>query len=149
MDYKLFFIYTFFFISCYQPTFYSFFSQKKTIEIGEFIEKINLPGRSISFDFKKSLETYIIKHGYSNLVLENGNIILEGIFLNCTINNSFKKIQIITKIFYKDNLDPKKNWEKNFTISENYYKEDNIFLDKTIDEIIKKLTIKVYNNIIL
>ncbi|WP_185861990.1 hypothetical protein [Blattabacterium cuenoti] len=141
----------FFFSSCYHPSISSFFDIKKTIEIGEFSEKINIPRRSISFDFKRYIEDYIMKHRPSNLVLRNGDVVLEGIFLKYAIypgkNYPLKKIQITAKIYYKDNFEPEKSWEQCFVISEEFYHKKNLFLKKTIDKIIEKLTIQVYHQI--
>ncbi|WP_185859144.1 hypothetical protein [Blattabacterium cuenoti] len=149
---KIVFILMFFvFTSCYHPSIYSFFNPKKTIEIGEFSEKINIPRRSIAFDFKKYLEDYIMIHNPSNLVLKDGDAILEGKFLDYIIlsrkNYPLRKIQVTVKIYYKDNFEPEKNWEKCFVISEDFYHKKELFLEKPIDKIIEKLTIQVYKKI--
>ncbi|WP_185865858.1 hypothetical protein [Blattabacterium cuenoti] len=149
---KIIFTFMFFvFTSCYHPSISSFFDIKKTIEIGEFSEKIDLPRRSIAFDFRKNLEEYIMTHNPSNLVLKDGDVILEGKFLDyiiiSNINNPIRKIQVTAQISYKDNFEPEKNWEKCFIISEDFYYKKELFLEKPIDKIIEKLTIQVYQKI--
>ncbi|WP_185861118.1 hypothetical protein [Blattabacterium cuenoti] len=150
MAYKNFiFIFILFLTSCYHS---SFLDIKKTIEIGTFSEVVNIPQRSISFDFKRSVEDYIMKHNPSNLVLRNGDSVLEGVFLNYAIipmeNYPLKKIKVTARISYKDQYEPEKNWEENFVVSEEFYKnKKNLFPKETIDKIIEKLTIKVYNKI--
>ncbi|ACY40227.1 hypothetical protein BLBBGE_205 [Blattabacterium sp. (Blattella germanica) str. Bge] len=149
---KLIFIFIFLTItSCYHPSFSSFFDIKKTIEIGNFSEKINLPRRSVAFDFKRYIEDYIMKRNPSNLVFKDGDAVLEGIFLNYTItsmkNCPFKKIQITAKIYYRDNFEPEKNWEECFVISEDFSHKKDLFLEKPIDRIIEKLTVQVYHKI--
>ncbi|WP_238784348.1 hypothetical protein [Blattabacterium cuenoti] len=139
-------------ISCYHSSISSFFDTKKTIEIGEFSENINIPRRSISFDFKKSIEDYIMKHNPSNLVLRNGDVVLEGVFLNYAIipldNFPLKKIKVTAKIYYIDNSEPEKNWEESFVVSEVFFNnKKNLFSKKIIDKIIEKLTIQVYHKI--
>ncbi|WP_185853180.1 hypothetical protein [Blattabacterium cuenoti] len=137
--------------SCSHPSLYSFFDIKKTIEIGDFSENINIPRRSIAFDFRKYLEDYIMKHNPSNLVLKDGDAILEGTFLDYIIvstkNHPLKKIQITVKIYYRDNFEPEKSWEQCFVISEDFYHKKELFLERPIDKIIEKLTIQVYHKI--
>ncbi|WP_185872067.1 hypothetical protein [Blattabacterium cuenoti] len=159
MDYKkIYFFFIFLFISititsCSYTSIYSFFYPIKTIEIGDFSEEMNIhiPRRSISFDFKKNIENYILKHNPSYLALKDGDIILEGKFLDYAIipteNYSLKKIQITVKICYKDNLEPEQNWEQNFIVSEYFYYKKNLFLEEIINKIIEKLTIQVYQKI--
>ncbi|WP_185866990.1 hypothetical protein [Blattabacterium cuenoti] len=154
MVYKKFFfvfIFIFFMISCYHPSISSFFDIKKTIEIGEFSEVVNIPRRSFSFDFKKNIEDYIMKHNPSNLVLKNGDAVLKSVFLNYAIipleNYPLKKIKVTVKISYKDNFEPKKNWEEYFVVSEEFYNKKNLFSKEIIDKIIEKLTIQVYQKI--
>ncbi|WP_341664909.1 hypothetical protein [Blattabacterium cuenoti] len=149
---KIFFVFIFFIIiiSCY----HSSFDEKKTIEIGEFSEQVNIPRRSISFDFKKSIEDHIMKHNSSNLVLENGDVVLKCVFLNYAIipleNYPLKKIKVTAKISYTDNTEPEKSWEKSFVVSEVFSKnKENIFSKEIIDKIIEKLTIQVYHKIFL
>lgn len=136
-------------VSCYHS---SFFDTKKTIEIGKFSESVNIPQRSISFDFKRSIEDYIMKHNPSNLVLKNGDVVLEGVFLNYAIipmeNYPLKKMKVTAKIYYRDNFEPEKNWEKCFVASEEFYNnKKNLFSKEIIDKIIEKLTIQVYHKI--
>ncbi|WP_341656710.1 hypothetical protein [Blattabacterium cuenoti] len=143
------FVFIFFMIiSCY----HSYFDENKTIEIGEFSEHVNIPRRSISFDFKKNIEDYIMKHNPSNLVLKNGDVVLKCVFLNYAIipleNCPLKKIRVTAKISYIDNSEPKKSWEKHFVISEVFSKnEKNVFSKEIIDKIIEKLTTQVYYKI--
>ncbi|WP_238784982.1 hypothetical protein [Blattabacterium cuenoti] len=139
-------------ISCYHSSISSFFNTKKTIEIGEFSESVNIPRRSISFDLKKSIENYIMKHNPSNLVLKNGDVVLEGVFLNYAIipleNYPLKKIKVTAKICYTDNTEPEKNWEESFVASEVFFNnKKNLFSKEIIDKIIKKLTIQVCHKI--
>ncbi|WP_238784845.1 hypothetical protein [Blattabacterium cuenoti] len=139
-------------ISCHRSSFSSFFDENKTIEIGEFSEQVNIPRRSISFDFKKSIENYIMEHKPSNLVLKNGDVVLEGVFLQYAIipleNHPLKKIKITAKISYKDKSEPEKSWKKTFIVSEDFHKnKKNLFSKEIIDKIIEKLTIKVYYKI--
>ncbi|BAM99709.1 hypothetical protein [Blattabacterium cuenoti] len=149
---KFFFVFIFILImiiSCYHS---SFFDENKTIEIGKISEQVNIPRRSISFDFKKSLEDYIMKHNPSNLVLKNGDVVLEGVFLNYAIipleNYPLKKIKVTVKISCIDNSEPKNNWEKTFVVSEVFSKnKKNLFSKEIIDKIIEKLTIQVYHKI--
>ncbi|WP_341663315.1 hypothetical protein [Blattabacterium cuenoti] len=143
------FIFTFFMIiSCY----HSSFDENKTIEIGEISEQVNIPRRSISFDFKKSIEDYIMKHNPSNLVLKNGDVVLKCVFLNYAMipleNYPLKKIKVTAKISYIDNSEPEKSWEKSFVVSEVFSKDKkNLFSKEIIDNIIEKLTIQVYHKI--
>ncbi|WP_185849071.1 hypothetical protein [Blattabacterium cuenoti] len=154
MAYKRFFfifIFTFSIISCYHSSISSFFDPKKTIEIGEITEVVNIPKRSISFDFKRNIMDYIMKHNPSNLVLRNGDVVLEGVFLNYAIipmeNYPLKKIKVTAKIYYRDNFEPEKNWEESFVVSEEFYNKKNFFSKEIIDKIIEKLTVKVYHKI--
>ncbi|WP_341654166.1 hypothetical protein [Blattabacterium cuenoti] len=148
---KIFFVFIFIFfmiIGCY----HSFFDEKKTIEIGEISEQVNIPKRSISFDFKKSIENYIMKHHPSNLVLKNGDVVLKCVFLNYAIipleDLPLKKIKVTAKISYIDNSEPEKSWEKSFVVSEVFSKEKtNLFSKEIVDKIIEKLTIQVYHKI--
>ncbi len=152
---KIFFIFTFIFfmiVSCNHSSISSFFDLKKTIEIGEITEVVNIPGRSISFDFKRSIENYIMKHNPSNLVLKNGDVVLEGVFLSYAIipldNYPLKKIKVTAKISYLDKIEPEKNWEKCFVVSEEFYNnKKNLFSKEIIDKIIEKLTIEVFRKI--
>ncbi|AFJ90859.1 hypothetical protein [Blattabacterium sp. (Blaberus giganteus)] len=149
---KIFFVFILFFIvSCYDSSVSSFFDEKKTIEIGKFSEVVNIPKRSISLDFKKNIEDYIMKHNPHNLVIKNGDVVLEGIFLNYAIipieNYPLKKIKVTAKIYYIDNLEPEKNWEKCFVVSEEFYNKKNFFSKEIIDKIISKLTVQVYRKI--
>ncbi|QIK16592.1 hypothetical protein G9C01_01330 [Blattabacterium sp. DPU] len=153
MDYKkiIFFFMFFMIVSCYHSSFSSLFDANKTIEIGDISEVVNIPKRSISFDFKKSIEEYIMKHNPSNLVLKNGDVVLEGVFLHYAIipmeNYPLKKIKVTAKISYKDQIEPEKSWEENFTVSEEFYNKKNLFSKEIIDKIIEKLTIQVYHKI--
>ncbi|WP_341651502.1 hypothetical protein [Blattabacterium cuenoti] len=148
---KIFFVFIFIFfmiISCY----HSSFDENKTIEIGEISEQVNIPKRSISFDFKRSIEDYIMKHSPSNLVLKNGDVVLKCVFLNYAIipleNYPLKKIKVTAKISYIDNSEPEKSWEKTFVVSEVFSKnKKNLFSKEIIDKIIEKLTIQVYHKI--
>ncbi|WP_235043321.1 hypothetical protein [Blattabacterium sp. (Nauphoeta cinerea)] len=138
------------FNSCYYSSL--FFDTKKTIEIGDISEVVNIPRRSISFDFKKSIENYIMKHSPANLALKNGDVILEGVFLNYAIipveNQQLKKIKVTAKISYKDIYEPEKNWEKSFVVSEIFKNnKKDLFPKEVIDKIIEKLTIQVYQKI--
>ncbi|WP_341662250.1 hypothetical protein [Blattabacterium cuenoti] len=135
-------------ISCY----HSSFDENKTIEIGEITEHVNIPKRSISFDFKRSIEDYIMKHNPSNLVLKNGDVVLQCVFLNYAIipleNDPLKKIKVTAKISYIDKSEPEKSWEKSFVVSEVFPKnKTNPFSKEIIDKIIEKLTIQVYHKI--
>ncbi len=135
-------------ISCY----HSSFDEKKTIEIGEISEQVNIPRRSISFDFKKSIEDYIMKHNPSNLVLKNGDVVLQCVFLHYAIipleNDPLKKIKVTAKISYIDKSEPEKSWEKSFVVSEVFPKnKKDLFSKEIIDKIIEKLTIQVYHKI--
>ncbi|WP_238784122.1 hypothetical protein [Blattabacterium cuenoti] len=139
-------------VSCNHSSISSFFDLKKTIEIGEITEVVNIPGRSISFDFKRSIENYIMKHNPSNLVLKNGDVVLEGVFLSYAIipldNYPLKKIKVTAKISYLDKIEPEKNWEKCFVVSEEFYNnKKNLFSKEIIDKIIEKLTIEVFRKI--
>ncbi|WP_238784767.1 hypothetical protein [Blattabacterium cuenoti] len=138
------------FNSCYYSSL--FFDTKKTIEIGNISEVVNIPRRSISFDFKRSIENYIMKHNPANLALKNGDVILEGVFLNYAIipleDKPLKKIKVTARISYKDIYEPEKNWEKDFVVSEVFQKnKKNLFSKEVIDKIIEKLTIQVYRKI--
>ncbi len=137
-------------ISCYHSSFSSLFNTKKTIEIGNFSEVINIPGRSISFDLKKNIEDYITKYNPSNLVLKKGNVVLEGVVLyyGSYPLGDYKKVKITVKIFYKDKSEPKNDWEKDFIISEVFYDHiKEVFPRKIIDKIINKLTVRIYSEI--
>ncbi|WP_238784390.1 hypothetical protein [Blattabacterium cuenoti] len=94
-----------------------------------------------------------MKHSPSNLVLKNGDILVEGIFLDYAIiptnNYPLKKIKITAKIYYIDNFNPKKNWEECFIVSEEFYHKKNFFLKETFDKVIEKLTIQVYKKIFI
>ncbi|WP_185868879.1 hypothetical protein [Blattabacterium cuenoti] len=147
-----FLIFIFFAInSCYHPSTYPFIDSKKRIEIGKFSEKIKIPRRSIAFDFKKNMEEYILNKNPYSLAIRNGDVILEGEFLECIIipigGSHLKKIQIKAKIYYRDRFDPDQSWEKHFLISEKFYHKKELFLKKSIDRIIEKLTIQVYHEI--
>ncbi|BBA17350.1 hypothetical protein [Blattabacterium cuenoti] len=150
---KIFFILTFIssymMFSCYHS---SFSDKKKTIEIGKITERVNIPRRSISFDFKRSIEDYIMEHNPSNLVIKNGDVVLEGTFLHYAVipleDSPLKKIKLTMKIYYKDKIEPEKNWEKCFNVSENFSRnEKDIFSKKIIDKIIENLTTEVYREI--
>ncbi|WP_238785044.1 hypothetical protein [Blattabacterium cuenoti] len=139
-------------VGCYHSSLSSLLNGRKTIEIGEITEVVNIPQRSISFDFKKSIENYIMKHNPSNLVLKDGDVVLEGVFLNYAVipmeDYPLKKIKVTAKICYRDNLEPEKSWEKSFTVSEQFYNnKKNLFSKEIIDKIIEKLTIQVYHKI--
>ncbi|WP_185866432.1 hypothetical protein [Blattabacterium cuenoti] len=129
------------------------FNRKKTIELGNFSEEINIPGISISFEIKKKLEDYILLHNPSSLVLNNGDLLLEGIFTNYKIfsmkNYPLKIIEIKAKIFFKDNSNPEKNWTQNFEILEKISRDELFFMDNSsiIDRITKNFVIKLYNRI--
>lgn len=127
--------------------------EKKTIELGNFSERINIPGISISFEMKKKFEDYILLHNPLSLVLKNGDIFLEGEFTDYKVhsikNYPSKIIEIKAKIFYKENSNPEKNWTQNFEILENIPHEEVFFLDNSyiIDRITKNFVIKLYNRI--
>ncbi|WP_185850230.1 hypothetical protein [Blattabacterium cuenoti] len=155
MDYKnIFFIFTFMFFS-FNTSCIPFFGKKKTIEIGEFTEKISFLEKSFAFDIKKYLEECVKKYSSLEMVPKNGDILIKGVFLDyfmSTIGNTpIQKIQLIVRINYKDRLEPKKSWKKYFSSSEyflyrNY--EDNIFLNEpAIDQVTRDLTIKIFNKI--
>jgi|GEM_PF-5761155 hypothetical protein len=154
MAYKKFFfvfIIIFSIVSCYRFSLHSFYNTKKTIEIGEFSEIVNIPKRSFSFDLKKSIENYIMKHNPSNLVLKDGDVLLKSMFLNYAIipmeNYPLKKMKVTVKVCYIDHFEPKKNWEKSFIVFEKFFNKKNLFSKELIDKIIEKLTIKIYHEV--
>ncbi len=155
MDYKnIFFVFTFMFFS-FNSSFIPFFSKKKTIEIGEFTEKIRFLDKSFAFDIKKNLEECVEKYSSLKMVPENGDIVIKGVFLDYIMtyvgDTPIQKFKLIMRIYYKDKLEPKKNWKKCFSSSEYFlYKnyEDNIFLNEpAIDQVTRYLTIKIFNKI--
>ncbi|WP_185859739.1 hypothetical protein [Blattabacterium cuenoti] len=127
--------------------------KEKTIELGKFSEEINIPGMSISFELKKNLEDYILLHNPLSLVSKNGDVLLEGKFTDCKIhsikNYPLKMIEIKAKFFYKNKLNPEKNWTQDFEIVEKISHDRNFFLDNyyIIDRITKNLVVKLYNRI--
>lgn len=158
MDYKnILFVFTFmFFSSCFNSSFIQFFNKKnKTIEFGEFIDKLIIPKRSFSLEIKKNLEEYIKKYSSLKIVPKNGDILIKGFFLDYIMTNggrpSVEKFKLIVRISYEDKLDPKKNWVKSFSSSEyfleRYYKDCLFSEEPAIDKIIRDLTIKILNRI--
>ncbi|WP_113738206.1 hypothetical protein [Blattabacterium clevelandi] len=126
---------------------------KKTIEIGNFSDNINISGKSISFEFKKKFENFILKHTPWNFVTKGGNIYLYGDFIDYKIikrrNPKLKFIKMTVKIYCKDNLNPEKNWEKYFDIIESFSEKDNFPLENylIVEKIINNLVFQLYNKI--
>ncbi|AWU43647.1 hypothetical protein DM815_01005 [Blattabacterium sp. (Cryptocercus kyebangensis)] len=129
---------------------------KRTIEIGNFSDNINISGKSISFEFKKKFEDFILKHTPWNFVKRGGDIHLDGNFIDYKIikrrNSKLEVIKMTVKIYCKDNLNPEKNWEKYFDViesisnRENYPLENSIIVEKIINNLIFQLYNKIFNN---
>ncbi|AWU45301.1 hypothetical protein DM812_00980 [Blattabacterium punctulatus] len=130
---------------------------KKTIEIGNFSDNnINISGKSISFEFKKKFENFILKHTPWNFVKKGGNIHLSGDFIDYKIikkrNPKLKFIKMTVKIYCKDNLNPEKNWEKYFDIVKSFSQQDNfplenyLITEKIINNLVSQLYNKIFNN---
>jgi len=158
MDYKnILFVFTFiFFSSCFNSSFIQFFNKKnKTIEFGEFTEKLSISKRSFALDIKKNLEEYVRKYTSLEIVPKNGDILVKGVFLDYVMINggrpSIEKFKLIVRIYYEDRLDPKKNWKKCFSASEYFLEKrykDCFFLEEpAIDKVVRDLTIKILNRI--
>lgn len=157
MDYKKFLFLTFllFIFGCNDYPFDILNKSKKTnktIEIGNISEQYTIPNRFISEEFRKNIEKYISKNTKLNLVLQNGDILIEGKFLNykiIPISSSRNKIIIIVEISLKEVLNSNKNWKGVFIISKIYMKNKKNFSSDPIDDLINILTKKVYERLYL
>ena len=158
MDYNRiykFFIFTFliFITSCYHPFLESLFHSKRTIEVRFFSELFSIPNKSISFDFKKQLEDFIVKRHPTVLVENNGDGYLEGTFVDqiiyTTKDNKSKTVKISVIIRYRDYRDHKKSWEKKFVVSRDFPinpndEKDDTIPEETFNKIMEQLVLQVY-----
>ncbi|WP_185864321.1 hypothetical protein [Blattabacterium cuenoti] len=149
MGYKyILFIFSFVLSSCNSPLFPLLY-KRKTIEIGNFINTMCLPKICISSDFRKNFEEYIERHSPLQIVSQNGEIFIEGAFLDYVlmsqVNSPIKKIKLIMKIYYKDKMHPQNNSVKYLSSTEYFSYKKDPFLRKSVNKIMRNLTVKIFN----
>ncbi|WP_185870359.1 hypothetical protein [Blattabacterium cuenoti] len=141
---------------CYKPIYSKINEYDKKIQIKEFLERVKFPFHGaavfISYDLKRKLEDYIIEHAPLSLVLEGGDIIIGGKFVDCSFierEGKNAKIKIIVNAYCKDKHNSQNNWVQDFEVIEDYYGEKDALNEGPMkNKIINNLVSQLYNKTI-